>query len=134
MCGCFVDYLEFRNNEALHDPMKAAGLEAPAMRAATSVLHMIIGADPELLALADIDRGTVGMVTMMIRNGRVTDRINDIGEAISELSNPLDFSFHPKLEVPQLWISDVTGHQNLHSLCLDNARDPKPFWRCGAGS
>ena len=117
MGGRIVDYLEFRNDESLHDPMEAPSLEAPALRPSAAVCHMIVGAYPELLGLAYVDWRTIGM-TMMILKGWIANRINDIAPTASELSYPLHLRFHSKLKVPELQISDVTGHQNCNSRCL----------------
>lgn len=118
--GRLVEYLEFRDDELLHDPIKTTSLHAAAMRAPAAVFHVGFGANMKLLALADIYRRAVGMVAMAIGERRVANRINYIAAALSQLSDPLDFRFHPEPEFPKLWIANVTDAFTHRFACPDS--------------
>ena len=120
MRGRLIEYLEFRDDELFHDPMKTTSLQAAAMRPPAAVFHMGIGANTKLPALADIYWRAVGMVAIAIGESRVTNRINYIAPALSKLSDPLDFRFHPEREFPKLWIAYVTGTFTHRFTCPDS--------------
>lgn len=120
MRGRLIEYLEFRDDEPFHDPIKTTSLQAAAMRPPAAVFHVGIGASMKLLALTDIYRRAVGMVAMAIGESRVANRINYIAPALSKLSDPLDFRFQPEPEFPKLWIWDVTGAFTHRFACPDS--------------